>query len=135
MGKRTIIFRSLRFLAKIKEYGPQAHNLRDLWHGNEVRPHFSLTIFLFCGKKKKKKNLCQWNHHSITVTWAIVNLPFKNQRSASVNKTKEKMTFFFIEIVGALKLQTKHIYIYIYIYVRVCPFKTNNPSQKELNFV
>ena len=45
------------------------------------------------------------------------------------------MTFFFIEIVGALKLQTKHIYIYIYIYVRVCPFKTNNPSQKELNFV
>ena len=67
------------------------------------------------------------------MTWAIVNLPFKNQRSASVNKTKEKMTFFFIEIVGAFKLQTKHIYIYIY--VRVCPFKTNNPSQKELNFV
>ena len=69
------------------------------------------------------------------MTWAIVNLPFKNQRSASVNKTKEKMTFFFIEIVGAFKLQTKHIYIYIYIYVCVCPFKTNNPSQKELNFV
>ena len=47
------------------------------------------------------------------------------------------MTFFFIEIVGAFKLQTKHIYIYIYIYmyVCVCPFKTNNPSQKELNFV